>query len=288
MNDKNFLDGTDPSSVTHDGLSDNLLDEPIRSIRGDWLTKARDVEFRIGRAWRNTGMDPYEFAIFAHLVSRADDNKQSWPSAKTMAEECKMSRARVFVALKGLSDKGFIQHEQRKSGDGSLTSNMYTVLGGSPPAGLPSLPAGLPSLPAGLPSLPKRQEVRTSEVRTNEVKTLSEFSDHTVGVTDNIIFEKAKPKDQEEVIRYCSSIGLTESDAVYMWNKWQGTGFKIGTKAIRDWRCVIRSWKEQGYFPSQKQAQKVREFKTIDDLKRERRDATFERIKREQQQNGQR
>ncbi len=45
---------------------------------------------------------------------------------------------------------------------------------------------------------------------------------------------------------------LPESDAVYIFNKWDSTGWKNGGEKIRDWQATVRSWKAAGYFPSQK------------------------------------
>jgi uncharacterized small protein (DUF1192 family) len=61
-----------------------------------------------------------------------------------------------------------------------------------------------------------------------------------------------KPKDQAEVVAYCESIGLPAKDANYFWNKWIGDGFKNAGRPMRDWQAVIRSWRDAGHLPSQK------------------------------------
>jgi hypothetical protein len=40
---------------------------------------------------------------------------------------------------------------------------------------------------------------------------------------------------------------------VYIFNKWDGSGWKNGGQSIKDWKATVRSWKAAGYFPSQKQ-----------------------------------
>jgi len=63
---------------------------------------------------------------------------------------------------------------------------------------------------------------------------------------------KARPKDAGEVIEYCKSIGLKASDGEYMFNKWEGSEYKNGSTTVKDWKAVIRSWKNAKYFPSQR------------------------------------
>jgi hypothetical protein len=61
---------------------------------------------------------------------------------------------------------------------------------------------------------------------------------------------KARPISIDEVLAYCQEIGIPDSQ--YLWDKWTGNGFKNSGKAMKDWRAVIRSWKQAGYLPSQK------------------------------------
>lgn len=53
----------------------------------------------------------------------------------------------------------------------------------------------------------------------------------------------------EELKAYSVSIGLPESDGEAFFLLKEGTGWK----GVKDWRAVMRSWKIQGYHPSQKQ-----------------------------------
>lgn len=59
---------------------------------------------------------------------------------------------------------------------------------------------------------------------------------------------------QAEVTEFCRELGLPESDAIYFFNKCEGSGWRNGSNAIKDWRATIRSWKHGGYMPSQKAA----------------------------------
>lgn len=41
-------------------------------------------------------------------------------------------------------------------------------------------------------------------------------------------------------------------DGESCWEKWNGNGWINGKNKIKDWKATIRSWKAQGYLPSQK------------------------------------
>lgn len=54
------------------------------------------------------------------------------------------------------------------------------------------------------------------------------------------------------VVEYCKEQGLTEKDGEYIFNNWEGNGWTVSKKPIKDWRAVVRSWKAAEYFPSQR------------------------------------
>ena len=72
--------------------------------------------------------------------------------------------------------------------------------------------------------------------------------------------DKDKDKDRknrargtlDELTEFCRESGLFPRDVEYLWNKWESCGWKIGGKSIKDWRAAVRTWKAQGYLPSQK------------------------------------
>jgi hypothetical protein len=73
------------------------------------------------------------------------------------------------------------------------------------------------------------------------------------GGDERIEIVKAKDRaDESEVIAYCLEIGLPESDGRTMFAKWEGNGWSNGGKPIKDWKATIRSWRGEGYLPSQK------------------------------------
>ena len=74
---------------------------------------------------------------------------------------------------------------------------------------------------------------------------------------DSTVQEEDKNKKrgtQLELQEFCKSNGLFPRDADYLWNRWESNGWQNANKPIKDWRATVRSWKAQGYLPSQKQA----------------------------------
>jgi len=54
--------------------------------------------------------------------------EHSFPSLTTISKEARTSRQGVVNSIKKLVEYGYINKEQRKRKDGSLTSNLYTIL----------------------------------------------------------------------------------------------------------------------------------------------------------------
>lgn len=67
--------------------------------------------------------------------------------------------------------------------------------------------------------------------------------------------KKAKARGTlEEFIAYFAEMKLPESDARFMFNKWEGNGWRNGVAPIKDWKATVRAWHFGGYLPSQKQS----------------------------------
>lgn len=69
---------------------------------------------------------------------------------------------------------------------------------------------------------------------------------------------KAKPSSLTAVVDFCLEIDLTRTDAEATWAKWEGNGFKNGKASMKCWKSTLRSWKLNGYLPSQKANQFTR------------------------------
>jgi hypothetical protein len=62
---------------------------------------------------------------------------------------------------------------------------------------------------------------------------------------------------QEEVVAYCSSLGLPATDGEWLFHKWEGNGWTNSDKPIKDWQATVRSWKAAGYMASQKPSGRI-------------------------------
>jgi len=63
------------------------------------------------------------------------------------------------------------------------------------------------------------------------------------------------PKDKgtlEEITLFCRENNLPDSDAQYLFWKWEGNGWTNGGRPIKSWRGTVKSWQAAGYLPSQK------------------------------------
>lgn len=62
------------------------------------------------------------------LANRANDSGVCWPSVKTLSNDTGFSAATVKRSVRKLKDNGYLTVEYRKRGDGSQTSNLYTLI----------------------------------------------------------------------------------------------------------------------------------------------------------------
>lgn len=87
----------------------------------------------------------YEKLVYLCLVSHNNKSGDCFPSYKTIAKECSISKSLAFKAIKNLTEKQYIEKTKIKNSFGDYDSNHYTVniLGGSVPETLPSTPQTL-------------------------------------------------------------------------------------------------------------------------------------------------
>lgn len=64
---------------------------------------------------------------------------------------------------------------------------------------------------------------------------------------------KRKPKDISELLRYASTIEISNSDASAFFDSMEAGGWTRGGKALKDWQAHLRSYKAQGWLASQRQ-----------------------------------
>ena len=67
-------------------------------------------------------------AVLFYLKDHADGEGKCWPGIRTIAAELGMSRSTVKRALGELYRAGLVAREERRRGNGSLSSNLYWVV----------------------------------------------------------------------------------------------------------------------------------------------------------------
>lgn len=83
-------------------------------------------------AFRLDGLNPTKKVILIALADNADDDGKCWPSMSRLCKKTGIStKSTVRKNIKELAELGYISIENRTRINGSLTSNMYTLGGGS-------------------------------------------------------------------------------------------------------------------------------------------------------------
>ena len=67
-------------------------------------------------------------AVYMYLRDRANKEGACWPGINRIASDLEVSRSTVKRALEDLIQKGYIEKELRYRGNGSYSSNLYTIL----------------------------------------------------------------------------------------------------------------------------------------------------------------
>ena len=78
-------------------------------------------------AWRQETGDAGAKLVLVKLADQANDAGECFPSHRTLAKECEMSRRTVQRKLELLYEHGFVSAEQRMRKQGGKTSLLYTV-----------------------------------------------------------------------------------------------------------------------------------------------------------------
>lgn len=214
------------------------------------------------------------------------------PSIPLLAEECRRDERSIFRALKRLEEQGHISRDsgrgvghsnryrihpkgQRKRRaksepdtpfdeaqnltpvspfeDGEKVTNQ-TV---KPDASVMQKVTELVSKPDTSVTLTRSNQKLTGnepEVATIEsADASSHFALHEpVHVEPRTKRTNLSKGSLDEIMAFCKEIGLFPRDAEYLFHNWEGNGWRIKGKAIKNWQATIRAWKAQGYLPSQK------------------------------------
>ena len=66
--------------------------------------------------------------VYIYLKDRSAASGSCWPGVKTIARDLGLSRSTVKRALNDLECSGWIKKQPRYRGNGSSTSNLYTLV----------------------------------------------------------------------------------------------------------------------------------------------------------------
>ena len=66
--------------------------------------------------------------VYMYLRDRANEKRSCWPGINRIASDLQMSRSTVKRALGDLIQNEYIEKELRYRGNGSYSSNLYTIL----------------------------------------------------------------------------------------------------------------------------------------------------------------
>lgn len=62
-----------------------------------------------------------------------------------------------------------------------------------------------------------------------------------------------KPASRAEVVQFVTQeLRLSENDGRWLWDHWNGSGFKVAGKAMKSWKHTARAWMRANIFPSLK------------------------------------
>lgn len=103
-----------------------------------------------------------------------------------------------------------------------------------------------------------------SNSRTNDRNMRSSDSNcppytETDTETDTLVGTQKPKKNKargtiDELKQFCVEQGLPETDGEYLFDHWEGNGWKNGNSPIKDWKATVRAWKRAGHLPKTQQA----------------------------------
>ena len=84
-----------------------------------------------------------------------------------------------------------------------------------------------------------------------------------------------------EILDFCMEIGVSKIDGEALFHKWEGSGWMNGKNPIKDWKATIRSWRKQGYLPTQNNPSLIKAETSLIDEAIEKRQKERERFAKE-------
>ncbi len=91
--------------------------------------------------------------------------------------------------------------------------------------------------------------------RKKSVSTQSDISAKSAQTEEETDKEKRKrkPLSLSDCVAYAKTVGISEQDAEAFFDSQEAGGWTRNGKALKNWQAAIRTWKANGWLPSQKQ-----------------------------------
>lgn len=129
-------------------------------------------------------MKTYEKLVYIYICRCGNNNSKAFPSYKTIAQKCCISRQTAIEAIQVLEKNNFLIKESR-----SKNSNEYTVLfpkvnmSSIPETSMPSIPPSMPSIPEtstpsippSTPSIPKKELLKKNYIEKELYKNIIDY-----------------------------------------------------------------------------------------------------------------
>jgi hypothetical protein len=201
----------------------------------DWHEKP----FTRGQAWidmlMKTNFQDKSERIDGHLIT--SERGQLVMSQSRMASRWGWSRGRVQSFLKTLETRHQIKQQN------SPVTSIITICNYDDGQNFQQQKKQQKSSRAAA----DQQQSSSSSIRKNSYNT---YNSPNTPPTPSM--NKAHASNLQEMIDYCKTQDICQSDAEYLWNNWEENGWTRGKKPIKDWHRAVVIWKLGGYLPSHK------------------------------------
>ena len=233
----------------------------------------------------DAGLSCSAFRIYVHLSHVCSKETVDMPPITRIATKVRMNRETVIKAIRELEARGFIRVDRSWGEKADYHVNpkhcwvpvpktdqylkpasrkevlvpkikptsTYNRLVPEPPSS-PS-PLVSPSSPLASPS-PSPLTPQTPS------STLPENAGDLTLTSETPKKDKRRTSCFEELERHVvRNLGLTTEDAYWLWDKWEGNGWKVDGKSMACWRSTASSWaRTKRSFPSQNKEGKGNRF----------------------------
>lgn len=199
----------------------------------------------MSEVWGASNQKGDRLLVLLALADYSNDEGYCWPSQTTLAEKTRCSRRGIQKILGYLIKAGEIEEVRQ---GGAIFGNQYetaiykVITESTKKEGrtkdAPSKNRGEPQCKLGANLSAIRGEPRSPKPSRGTIK-------------GKPLVGKARG-EVGEIVEFCKSEGLTESDGRYFFNHWESNGWTVSNRPIQNWKAVIRKWKEAGHVPSQK------------------------------------